>query len=1274
MNMCHGVWRSGLLAVLALGWTACSNGPESPSERVGNTGQALVSQDKNVQSSIAVFKQANVAGSVCTGVVVGRDVVLTSTSCVNQIHILTTLNDDYFIATVTGTSPDVSFETNLAPVSLNALTVGPLAFVQTPTGSVVGATTASVATGDTVSIQGVNSNENDAVYFGSPVQIPGLVVADPDTLDGLHLCLPTLSASSTVDAGAPVFKGTSLVGIVDQYVNCTGGVGFIPSQNFPQFKTGTFSTTNSNAAFTAVLGGSGPAYDVSVFLPRSAFGSNPPRIVTANTGIPKAFKPTSGAATTLSIHEVSSAVDYIQVAAGTDPTLGDPSVSGTTTTPPTLRSDLGTIFRLAAADVVGSPSSVVPQPSWKGFPSAYEGDGRFTFIGAAGLNTAQVFTAKFEVTDCPNGTIGSGQLQIFDPDTDQSYDTPGAEAQKTCIQIFGDTNENEDNEQPCGVLEEGQGTFIPSTTNGTWFNVVPTCTATRYRLKVSLKNASALCDAPQSTPPAGGINGFKVRSVCNLSTINRPISFGAVDSDLAGTSPFRAMTGGPVVMPVETNYEIAGTFSYVVDVSGTANGGRFKLPNADADDCDVDPGGPNACASSGQEYAIHFLPFGNQGLLNMRRCTDLQGDPQCSSSFDWTINAVPLGNALPPAAVACTAGSGNVELCNEDPSGGFADVAGSSTTAGVRTFSILRENCALVNGTCPPTDPSNQVAILWRNVRTSNFITSFGPNGSPVIFPVVSLGSTWTSSVSALTVDGWLHDTAALAALLPLEIGKPGARFAATTVAQATALLNRGDLVSELAAAELNRKKTAAAGLALGTAVVRGTSTLLVDAIAAAEDALVTGGSQTESLGLLRVANQGLVIFATANPDLVAIDDPDGDDIPNIADNCPTRYNPQQENTTIDDDIGDACDPIPLLDCVVQHSSSSFTAYFGYDNPWIDRRIEDVLNSVSPAPADRGQPILQRAGTHHNAFSADFTAPGSLTWHLAGSSVTASSSSPRCAGGQDTQLKVNERVVLLGANGVQLGDRTKLTNFDNIAAGNAGVHVGFDSLTGDIDSRGSITTDARVHVTGSLRSNGAINLGQSTIVDGLSITPAGVVVDSIARQIPNPPSRTTLANVDNDKTFDLTTPGNYQGPLPAPRVFRVGDRSTLILHAGVYDFTGLVIGNDSHIVLDDAAGVVQVIVRGASPTGTVTLSIGDRTTTSSQTGGHPRIELVYLGTTAITVPSTFAGSVVAPNATLNLVRRPLNNQPVATFFGTFFASSIVADNDLRFVFVPLNDE
>lgn len=88
----------------------------------------------------------------------------------------------------------------------------------------------------------------------------------------------------------------------------------------------------------------------------------------------------------------------------------------------------------------------------------------------------------------------------------------------------------------------------------------------------------------------------------------------------------------------------------------------------------------------------------------------------------------------------------------------------------------------------------------------------------------------------------------------------------------------------------------------------------------------------------------------------------------------------------------------PMLLCVTETGANTYTATFNYTN--LAKRVVSIPsgenNYFSPAPTFRGQPVTFQVDPPAAGFSVDFDGQ-SLTWHLDGLLVTASSASPRCA-------------------------------------------------------------------------------------------------------------------------------------------------------------------------------------------------------------------------------------------------------------------------------------
>jgi hypothetical protein len=88
----------------------------------------------------------------------------------------------------------------------------------------------------------------------------------------------------------------------------------------------------------------------------------------------------------------------------------------------------------------------------------------------------------------------------------------------------------------------------------------------------------------------------------------------------------------------------------------------------------------------------------------------------------------------------------------------------------------------------------------------------------------------------------------------------------------------------------------------------------------------------------------------------------------------------------------------PIAECI-NGSASGLVATFGYNNPnGFDVVIPvGLLNNVSPAPANRGQPTVLKAGRNAASFTAEFTR--TATWNLDGAAASVNESTPVCEGG-----------------------------------------------------------------------------------------------------------------------------------------------------------------------------------------------------------------------------------------------------------------------------------
>jgi hypothetical protein len=87
----------------------------------------------------------------------------------------------------------------------------------------------------------------------------------------------------------------------------------------------------------------------------------------------------------------------------------------------------------------------------------------------------------------------------------------------------------------------------------------------------------------------------------------------------------------------------------------------------------------------------------------------------------------------------------------------------------------------------------------------------------------------------------------------------------------------------------------------------------------------------------------------------------------------------------------------PVLECVVKHNNTSYTAYFGYknENSVVVTIPVGTKNKFHPNPQDRGQTTTFQPGRQRKVFSVPFNG-SNLVWTLDGRTATASKNSARC--------------------------------------------------------------------------------------------------------------------------------------------------------------------------------------------------------------------------------------------------------------------------------------
>lgn len=236
---------------------------------------------------------------------------------------------------------------------------------------------------------------------------------------------------------------------------------------------------------------------------------------------------------------------------------------------------------------------------------------------------------------------------------------------------------------------------------------------------------------------------------------------------------------------------------------------------------------------------------------------------------------------------------------------------------------------------------------------------------------------------------------------------------------------------------------------------------------------------------------------------------------------------------------------------------------------------------------------------------------------------------------------------------LRLDDRTKLVNSQQAptSAANAGSQLtvlGVEAATGSVISVAPVTLQNRAKVTGDVKSAGSISPGVDVVVSGSSsanrtdLTPVqqeSIVVDfggtSLGDRNYEPPN--------TGETVSSLAPGRYGQVV-------LKSRNRLNLSAGSYVLDGLQLEPQSRIVVDDSAGPVLLSVRD-------TLLFKGKIEALSSL--HPAIRVAYAGSNAVVLETAFAGTFLAPNASLRL------GTPTAParYVGSFYAKDLEVSPD-----------
>ncbi|MEO8902727.1 MAG: hypothetical protein ABI488_11915 [Polyangiaceae bacterium] len=231
----------------------------------------------------------------------------------------------------------------------------------------------------------------------------------------------------------------------------------------------------------------------------------------------------------------------------------------------------------------------------------------------------------------------------------------------------------------------------------------------------------------------------------------------------------------------------------------------------------------------------------------------------------------------------------------------------------------------------------------------------------------------------------------------------------------------------------------------------------------------------------------------------------------------------------------------------------------------------------------------------------------------------------------DQAITVRAPSLLYGNNGITVSaDGAIVNGVVNSGAGGQ-VSVGNDSTIGNLFSLSPVRLFDR-STTGVIQTSAGVTPGQNDHILGIiRTTPTLVSFPSLVASY----TSVTAVNVAPDAKQTLA-PGQF-GKVT------VNSRGQLTLSAGTYDFTGLDLEPQAHLVVPANVENVKIFVRD---------NIVYRGTTNLNNGASAPVYLGFTGTAPVILESPFVGTAVAPNATLTL-------QTVsAPHTGEFFAKQV----------------
>jgi hypothetical protein len=290
----------------------------------------------------------------------------------------------------------------------------------------------------------------------------------------------------------------------------------------------------------------------------------------------------------------------------------------------------------------------------------------------------------------------------------------------------------------------------------------------------------------------------------------------------------------------------------------------------------------------------------------------------------------------------------------------------------------------------------------------------------------------------------------------------------------------------------------------------------------------------------------------------------------------------------------------------------------------LHRSILSALALSAAVACSSSKPSSETVGKSSQALSTGCTSGGQCTLVIA---------VPQGLTPQD--------VVLTGSSTVSVGNGVTVSTgsggFGTVAnLGTGATNVGVQANVGNLMSQGPIAISNNAVVRGSITAGSTVTEQQGAVVTG------GIVHQSVATDA----SRQVQVTFPASAPSITLQPGGSQTIAPgAYGNVTVNSRASLSLSTGTYLFNSLDTEPQSSLNLNETAGPVLIYVQNTL------LYKGSEV----QTGGDGDVFVGFFGTQAVSLQAPFRGTLVAPNAEVELTTQ------AAGFAGAFFASNIQVD-------------